>query len=192
MKNREGWWRAHGIEIFLLVLVLILTAMLYHLYHRFLDMRTALETKISRVDRGLWDLRAQVDKRFDLLDESLLQLSRISRRDRAVSSLEEPLFRARRDAPVRSGGMERDPAEPIDRLSLGTVVHPEMENLALNWGILRKAFPRRLQDSKRAYLELIDQLGFPITEQQRIQMRKVVHETFGLVECVTTSAGWEE
>lgn len=192
MKNGGGWWRAHGIEIFLLVLVLILTAMLYHLYHRFLDMRTALETKISRVDRGLWDLRAQLDKRFDLLDESLLQLNRISRRDRAMSSLEGPVVRPRGDSAVRSGGMEGGPAESIDSLRFSTVVHPEMENLALNWGILRNAFPRRLQDSKRAYLELIDQLGFPITEQQRIQMRKVVHETFGLVECVTTSAGWGE
>lgn len=190
MKNREGWWKVHGMEIFLLVLVLFLTGMLFHMYARLLDMRTVLETKIGRVDRGLWDLKTQVDERFDLLDESLVK--RFSRLDKGMAPLERPVFRTERDTMGGSEGGEKGPVEPYGSLSLSAVVHPEVENLVLNWGILRKAFPRRLQDSKRAYLDLIDQLGFPVTEQQRNQMRKVVHETFGLVECITTSAGWAE
>ena len=190
MKNGEGWWKTRGIEVCLLVLVLFLTAMIFHMYAKLQDMRSVLDARIGRVDRGLEDLKTQVDERFDLLDESLVK--RFSRLDRGMAPLEGPVFRTKRDTMGLSKGGEGGTAEPYAGLSLGTVVHPEVENLALNWGILRKAFPKRLQDSKRAYLELIDQLGFPVTEQQRKQMRKVVHETFGLVECITTSAGWAE
>ena len=190
MKNGEGWWKAHGIEVSLLVLVLFLTGMLFHMYARLQDMRTVLDARIGRVDKGLWDLKTQMDERFNLLDESLVE--RFSRLSRGTAPLERPVFRPKRDTMGWSNGGEVGTGEPYASLSLGTVVHPEVENLVLNWGILRKAFPRRLQDSKRAYLDLIDQLGFPVTERQRNQMRKVVRETFGLVECITTSAGWGE
>lgn len=190
MKKHEGFWKAHGIEIALLVLVFFLAGLLLHMNSRLLEMSTVLESKINRVDRAVWDLNAQVDERFNVLDENLIK--RLSTVNRGVASLERPVFRTKRDNVGAKKEGEGDHVGPEVSLNLRTVAYPEIENLALNWGILRRAFPRRLQDSKRAYLDLINQLGFPVTEQQRIQLRKVVHETFGLVECFTMSAGWEE
>ncbi|MBW2205320.1 MAG: hypothetical protein JRG79_00280 [Deltaproteobacteria bacterium] len=190
MKKHEGFWKAHAFELALLVLVLFLTGLLLHMNSRLLKMSTVLESKIHRVDRAIWDLNAQVDERFNVLDENLVK--RLSTVNRGVASLERPVFRTKKDNVDATKGGEGDHVGSDIGLNLRTVAGPEIENLALNWGILRRAFPRRLQDSKRAYLDLINQLGFPVTEQQRIQLRNVVHETFGLVECITTSAGWEE
>ena len=190
MKKHEGFWKAHGIEIALLVLVFFLAGLLLHMNSRLLEMSTVLESKINRVDRAVWDLNAQVDERFNVVDENLVK--RFSTVNRGVAPSERPVFRTEQDNMGATRGGEGDHVGSDISLDLRTVVDPEIENLALNWGILRRAFPRRLQDSKRSYLDLINQLGFPVTEQQRIQLRKVVHETFGLVECFTMSAGWEE
>lgn len=186
MEKHESFWKAHTIEIALLVLVIFLTGLLIHMNSRLSRVSRLLEVKIDRVDGNMGDLKAQLEERFNLLDERLVK--NLSRRDRNALPLEGRVPGQRDAAAQRHAAYPR----PDQSLDFRTIADPEIENLALNWGILKRAFPRRLRDSKRAYLDLINQLGFPVTEQQRMQMRKVVHETFGLVECITTSAGWEE
>ena len=95
MKKHEGFWKAHGIEIALLVLVFFLAGLLLHMNSRLLEMSTVLESKINRVDRAVWDLNAQVDERFNVLDENLIK--RLSTVNRGVASLERPVFRTKRD-----------------------------------------------------------------------------------------------
>ena len=175
MIKREGFWKAHGIELALLALVIFLTGLLIHMNSRLSKVYTSMNDNIARVDRSMADLEANVEEQLRLLDRDLLSPGR-----QVLSKHEEKFPRVK----ALPG--------PDQSLDFRTVADPEIESLALNWGLLRRAFPRRLQDSKEAYLNLINQLGFPVTEQQRMQMRKVVHETFGLVECITLSAGWEK
>lgn len=185
MEKNTSFSKAHGVEIVLLVLVLFLTGLLFHMNARLSRVSTMLENKINRVDRNMSEIKTRVEDQINMLDRN--PALRPSRGEKALlSSKGQDLARPKKGIP----GIRPFPG-PDQSLDFRTIVDPEIESLALNWGLLRKAFPRRLQDSKRAYLDLIDQLGFPVTEQQRIQMRKVVQETFGLVECIATSAGWE-